>query len=130
MKAEELWDQARAAALELPEPELWVYSPQWEAVKVCGKWFVVMVEVHGTPVVNLAVPPEDGLALTQRYAEITPGWHMNKDRWISVYPGAEVDLELLKVLVQETYLNVVSRLPIKSRPHLPDSLRHWPGSEA
>ncbi|EFU82434.1 hypothetical protein HMPREF0576_0803 [Mobiluncus holmesii ATCC 35242] len=111
MKAEELWDQARAVALELPGAEPWVYSPQWEAVKVCGKWFVVMVEVHDTPVVNLAVLPEDGLALTQRYAEITPGWHMNKDRWISVHPGGEVDLDLLKELVEESYLNVVSRLP-------------------
>lgn len=37
MKAEELWDQAQAVALELPETELWVYSPQWEAVKVCRK---------------------------------------------------------------------------------------------
>jgi hypothetical protein len=118
MKAEELWEQARAAALELPGAEPWVYSPQWEAVKVCGKWFVVMVEVHSAPVVNLAVLPEDGLALTQRYTEITPGWHMNKDRWISMYPGAEVDLELLKVLVQESYLNVVSRLPKLARQKL------------
>ena len=66
--------------------------------------------------VTLKCDPEDSIALRETYAEITPGYHMNKKHWITLTPGPSLEEGLVTELVTESYLLVVEKLPRAQRP--------------
>ncbi|MFV0632538.1 MmcQ/YjbR family DNA-binding protein [Demequina sp.] len=116
--------QAIAAerALELPGSVLThPFGDEADVYKVHGKMFALLTYVHGEPVVNLKARPEDSYALREAYADITPGWHMNKKHWISLHGGGSLDEEFVRDLVTESYLLVVAGLPKRDRPVDPDT---------
>ena len=79
--------QARAIARteELPGATLeYPFGPEWEVFKVSGRVFMLVTHVTGAPIVIVKSDPEDAIALRSTYAEITPGYHMNKRHWISL----------------------------------------------
>ena len=81
--------------------------------KVVGKVFAVLGEA-GDGQLTLKSDPEDARALVDTYADVIPGYHMNKKHWISVNlpaPGVPLD-ELIKA----SYELVVASLPRASRP--------------
>ena len=93
--------------------------------KVCGKVFMLQTEVTGEPIVIVKAAPADGETLRQSYTDITAGYHMNKQHWITVHPGGSVDTGLVDDLVVESYLLVVEKLPKRERPVDPDTFgRH------
>jgi predicted DNA-binding protein (MmcQ/YjbR family) len=60
------------AGLERP------FGPEWEAFKVRDKVFMLLTEVTGEPIVIVKAAPDDGKALRDQHADITPGYHMNQ----------------------------------------------------
>lgn len=92
------------------------FGPGADVYKVAGKVFLLITDVHGVPIVNVKITPEDGIALREAHASIRPGWHMNKRHWISIYPGDDIDEALVTDLVTESYLLVIENLPRAKRP--------------
>ena len=112
-----LQERAAIRGGELPGATLtYPFGEDWEVWKVRGKVFMLQTAITGEPIVILKAAPADGAALRQAYADITPGYHMNKEHWITVHPGGSVDGALLDELVTESYLLVVEGLPKREQP--------------
>ncbi|MBT2547435.1 MmcQ/YjbR family DNA-binding protein [Arthrobacter sp. ISL-65] len=117
MNGEELQEHARARVQELPGADLeHPFGPDWDVFKVRGKVFMLMTEVTGQPIVIVKADPEDGEALREEYDDITPGYHMNKEHWLTLHPGGTLQKSLVEDLVTESYLLVVENLPRAKRP--------------
>ncbi|WP_152347027.1 MmcQ/YjbR family DNA-binding protein [Brevibacterium sp. CFH 10365] len=143
---------AHDQAMQYPSVELdYPFGPDNAVYKVRGKMFMMSYELRGTPSLNLKVDPLDGEVLRDAYAEISPGYHMNKKHWVTVTvtvagegeavgddgdgsdtdesgpdPGAEaagdrLDADLLHDLVLESYCLVVAKMPKKNRPVDPEN---------
>jgi predicted DNA-binding protein (MmcQ/YjbR family) len=65
--------------------------------------FMLMTEVPGRPVVILKADPGEALALREHNSHITPGYHMNKKHWITLQSGEDVDQDLVRELVTDSY---------------------------
>lgn len=110
-----LWEVARSIALELPQSELYPFAQGWDAVRVGGKWFMIST-VRNTRIINLKALPLDVLALCDTFASITPGYHMNKTHWVSIRPGEDISIGLVRKLVTDSYTLIVESLPRNKRP--------------
>jgi len=53
--------------------------------------------------INLKCDPLEADFLRQTFADVTPGWHMNKTHWNTVYIGGDVSDEELKRQIQHSY---------------------------
>jgi predicted DNA-binding protein (MmcQ/YjbR family) len=91
-------------------------DPNWDLYKVGGKVFMLMTDLPGRPVVVLKADPDHATALRAQYADITPGYHMNKTHWITLEAGGSIGADLIKQLVTESYDLVVNTLPKSERP--------------
>lgn len=112
-----LQEQARERASELPGAGLeHPFGPEWDVFKVRDKVFMLLTEITGEPIVIVKAAPEDGKALREQHEDITPGYHMNKQHWITLHPGGELRKQLVDDLVTESYLLVVEGLPHAKRP--------------
>ncbi|MFF7530483.1 MmcQ/YjbR family DNA-binding protein [Streptomyces bobili] len=117
MNGSALHKTAADCAEELPGAQLeHPFGPDWEVYKVRGKVFMLMTEVPGRPVVILKADPDEADALRQQYNHITPGYHMNKKHWITLESGEDIDKELVRELVTDSYRLVVTHLPRAERP--------------
>ncbi|MBT2565191.1 MmcQ/YjbR family DNA-binding protein [Arthrobacter sp. ISL-85] len=117
MNGEKLQALARARVQELPGADLeHPFGSEWDVYKVRGKVFMLMTDVTGQPIVVVKADPEDGKALREEHADITPGYHMNKQHWITLHPGGTLKKTLVDQLVTESYLLVVANLPQAKRP--------------
>lgn len=48
--------------------------------------------------------PDEGEALRERYAEITPAWHFNKRYWSAVAVAGDLPESLVRELIRTSYL--------------------------
>lgn len=83
--------------------------------KVAGKMFALVSLSEKPMTVNLKMDPEIILEWRERYSEITPGFHMNKQHWNSVIFNGTIPLAELKWLIDHSYSEVVKKLPKKVR---------------
>ena len=77
-----------------------------------------LTDIYNFEYFNLKGIPEDNIELCERYASITPGWHMNKRHWISVRAGGDVPDDLIEQLVRKSYDLVLANLPKKVREEI------------
>ncbi|PRI11713.1 MmcQ/YjbR family DNA-binding protein [Leucobacter massiliensis] len=123
MDGEELHRLARARTAELPGAELThPFGEQSEVYKVRGRMFLLLTEHAGERIVNAKARPADARVLREAYGWITPGYHMNKQHWISLRPAAgdpaaaqEQDPQLVEDLITESYLLVLEKNVPKSQ---------------
>jgi predicted DNA-binding protein (MmcQ/YjbR family) len=114
MTADEL--QAHCAALpgvtwDMP------FGPEVLVFRVAGKVFMLApLDAPGT--INLKCEPERAIELRERYAGITPGYHMNKKHWNTVDTTGSVPRKLLLELVGHSYALVRAGLPKRLREGL------------
>jgi predicted DNA-binding protein (MmcQ/YjbR family) len=67
------------------------------------KSFALIMWHNGELYVNLKCNPFDGDFLRGAFESIVPGWHMNKNHWITVVMGGDVPDDLTKTLVEQSY---------------------------
>lgn len=128
MQGDTLQQHARERVGELPGAELeYPFGPDWEVFKVRGKVFMLITEITGQSIVIVKADPEDSRALRQQHEDITPGYHMNKQHWITLNPGGDLHESLIDDLVTESYLLVVENLPRAKRPIDPELFGHRRG---
>jgi len=78
--------------------------------KVLGKMFGLIGEDADPLRVNLKCDPDDALALRRQYEAVTPGYHMNKQHWNSLYMDGSLPVSLVHELIDHSYALVVARL--------------------
>ncbi|WP_431071341.1 MmcQ/YjbR family DNA-binding protein [Microbacterium phyllosphaerae] len=91
------------------------FGPEWDVYKVRGRVFL-LVPLDGTGRITLKSHPDDAVALRETFADIVPGYHMNKKHWITLMPGPSLEEDLVTELVTESYRLVVEKLPKAQRP--------------
>jgi predicted DNA-binding protein (MmcQ/YjbR family) len=119
-----LQELAIRTATELPDAtHEHPFGPEWDVLKVSGRVFLLVTEAPGEPVAIVTCDPQDGEALRQQHAGITPGYHMNERHWITLHGERDLTPSLVTELVRDSYLLVLDGLPRSRRPVLPDDLR-------
>lgn len=79
-------------------------------LRVMGKIFAITGLDNEGFQVNLKCDPDYALELRERYAEIQPGWHMNKAHWNTVDFEGSLDTQLLRRLIDHSYELVAKSL--------------------
>ena len=104
-------DEAMDACAAFPATELgYPFGPETAVFKVVGKVFALINETQLT----LKADPEDARALVETFAEVIPGYHMNKKHWITVtLPSQTAPVD---ELIRDSYDLVVAGLPRAARP--------------
>ncbi|WP_058910019.1 MmcQ/YjbR family DNA-binding protein [Entomohabitans teleogrylli] len=119
MEPTALHPQAMHIALELPfTTQTQPFGPQHEVFKVQERMFMLATHLRGQPMVILKADPDKSLLNQQIYPFITPGYHMNKRHWISVYPAPELSLALLEELIVDSWNLVVKKLPLRDQKRI------------
>ncbi|WP_199437530.1 MmcQ/YjbR family DNA-binding protein [Vibrio owensii] len=86
------------------------FGPEALVFKIKGKMFAVLAQRHGREYVSLKVKPEDGEVLTSQFTDITPGYHLNKRHWITVYFNGDVENGFVQDLCERSFDLVVAKL--------------------
>ena len=90
--------------------------------KVGGKIFA-LISMGGPARVNLKVDPELARSLVRDYPGITPGYHMNKQHWVTVHLDSPLPADMVESMVEDSYDLVVSGLSPKVRAGLARAAR-------
>lgn len=85
--------------------------------KVMGRIFA-LVALEGDLWVNLKCEPARALELRERFPAVTPGYHMNKKHWNTVYVDGSMSRDELTGLIDHSYDMVVAGLSRKLREQL------------
>lgn len=82
--------------------------------KVGGKMYSLtnMEDFH---YVNVKCDPERAIELREQYADILPGWHMNKMHWNTVRTDGDLPDSFIKELIHDSYMLIVKSLPRAKR---------------
>lgn len=85
-------------------------------LKICGKMFAAL-GINDQPIrINLKCDPVKAELLREKYAAVTPGYHMNKKHWNTVLLDGSIPEEEIKAMIDESYALVVKGLPKAKRP--------------
>ena len=107
--------QAMDACAAFPAVELgYPFGEETPVFKVVGKVFAILSAEIGPGEITLKADPEDARALVETFADIRPGYHMDKKHWITVtLPTAKAPAA---DLIHDSYELVVAGLPRAKRP--------------
>ena len=104
-------EDVRLYALSMPGvTEDQTYGPDWVLVRREGKIFLHIWLDAPEPTCAVKLPPEQGQQLKDHYDGIRPAYHLNKVHCNDVYLD-EIDGELVKKLIKESYQLVFNKLP-------------------
>lgn len=84
--------------------------------KVGGKMFALTSPPGNPASMNLKCDPTLAKALRQKFAAISPGYHMNKEHWNTVKLDGTVPEAELRKQIDHSYDLVVASLPKSQRP--------------
>ena len=82
--------------------------------RVYGKIFALL-NLEEKLSINLKCDPLKAIEFREQYPAITPGYHMNKKHWNTVIMDGSLDKQIVFNLIDHSYLQVVSKLPMKLR---------------
>jgi predicted DNA-binding protein (MmcQ/YjbR family) len=85
--------------------------------KVGGKMFLLTDLVEELSM-NVKCDPEKAIDLRERYAEVTPGYHMNKKYWNTVLLKGDIPEHLLFEWIDHSYQLVYDSLPLKVKQEI------------
>ena len=83
--------------------------------RVGGKMFALAALDEIPATANLKCDPDLALELRDRYAQVQPGYHMNKKHWNTVEIGGGIPDVELRRMIDHSYELVVKRLPDAKR---------------
>lgn len=67
------------------------------------KWFVLLMNVKDNVYLNVKTEPNHSDILRNAYDYIIPAYHMNKEHWNTIIINRDVDKDLVKELIYESY---------------------------
>lgn len=81
----------------------------WIRYQIGGKMFAaVCLDENNKPYyITLKLEPSEGSFLRQQYEDIVPGYYMNKVHWNSVKADGEVPDDVLKDMLDKSYMLVL-----------------------
>ncbi len=85
--------------------------------KVMDKMFA-LADVDNFESINLKCDPERSMELREKYAEVAPGYHMNKKHWNTVSVRGILPDQLIFKWTDHSYALVVKGLPKKQQQEL------------
>jgi predicted DNA-binding protein (MmcQ/YjbR family) len=85
--------------------------------KVMGKIFAI-AGGNDDSTVNLKGKPDELLERRAEYEDVQPGYHMNKNHWVTVPLNGSVPRKILLSWVDDSYNIIVAALPKKVRSEL------------
>lgn len=95
------------------------FKPTWQAYKyqLQGKMYayIGVNDQNGRPIITLKLEPAYSDILRREYADIIPGYYMNKVHWSTVYLDGEVPQAVLADIVQASYRVLFSSLTKKAQ---------------
>ena len=113
-----MMDTETVRSLLLAKPgaeETFPFDPVTLVAKVGGKMFALLA-LNETPTsLTLKCDPNHGAALRAAHPAIQPGYHMNKQHWITLTLDDSLPPELVEGLIDESYRLVVQTLPRATR---------------
>lgn len=86
------------------------FGPDTLVFKVMGKMFALTALDTESCSVNLKCDPDRSEELREAYPDITPGYHMNKKLWNTVYCEGSLDNKFIQSLIDHSYDLVVAGL--------------------
>ena len=98
--------------------EEWPFGPDHSVFKVAGKMFALSALARTPLEVSVKCEPELALQLRGSYAEIRPGYHLNKRHWNTVTLDGSLPDQLVRDMIEDSYDLVVSALPKRTREGL------------
>ena len=100
------------------------FQPAWQAYKYLlrGKMYayIGVNDKNKRPIITMKLDPLFSDTLRREYADIVPGYYMNKVHWSSVYLDGEVPQELLADIVYASYKLMLSSLSKKTQREIQD----------
>jgi predicted DNA-binding protein (MmcQ/YjbR family) len=83
--------------------------------KVGGKMFL-LTSVTSIPLqFNVKCDPEKAIELRERFQAVTPGFHMNKQHWNTIYNEMDASDMQMKEWIKDSYELIKSSLPKKKQ---------------
>ena len=105
---------AQLVGAELTYP----FGDEVDVFKVGGKMFALASLDDDPARLTLKCDPDYASYLTQEFADISPGYHMNKRHWITLTLSTELSGGLVDELIVDSYELIVSSLPASLRREL------------
>lgn len=85
------------------------FSPGTSVFKVNGKIFALSALDDAPLQVSLKCEPELAAQLRADYQAIVPGYHLNKQHWLTITLGGDAEDGLVAGLVEDSYALVAPR---------------------
>ncbi len=104
--------EKKGAAKDFP------FGPETVVFKVCNKMFALIGWKDDAARVNLKSDPQEAIALRSMFPSVTPGYHMNKEHWNTVFLDGTVPEPVIRKMVDDSYQLVVKSLRKKDRQSL------------
>jgi predicted DNA-binding protein (MmcQ/YjbR family) len=109
--------------LSLPQTDsAFPFDETTELFRVAGKMFALCDTNAGTGgapgTVNLKCDPDLAAELRREFAEVRPGYHMNKTHWNTVTFNGGIPDDKIYWMIRHSYDCVVAGLPKSKRPAL------------
>lgn len=104
-------ESVREYCLSLPHAtEDFPFDETTLAFRIGGRIFA-MIDLERTEWFVLKCNPDMAIELREKYAEISPAWHMNKRHWNQLNLYGYLSEELICSLIRHSYSLVVQKLP-------------------
>lgn len=100
------------------------FGPDTVLFRLCNKIFACLDLTRPDRVV-INSSEEKTVELRAHYQGICEAWHWNKHYWSEVALDQDVDEDLIKTLIDESYERIRTRLPKKTLFNFPDLPQDW-----
>ena len=121
MKTQTLSEQIKywrdACLTKLASEESTPFGEGTLVYKVAGKMFALL-RLGDELSINLKCDPQEALILRDTFHEVIPGYHMNKKHWNTVSLTSDLDPELIKGWIDDSYDLVLKSLTKKQQAAL------------
>ncbi|MFW6035885.1 MAG: MmcQ/YjbR family DNA-binding protein [Halothermotrichaceae bacterium] len=83
----------------------------------------ICTDKTGQEIITLKCEPSFGEELRIQYADIIPGYYMNKVHWNSVYLEGEVPDEVIKDMIDQSYELIFNKLSKKMQNEIRNGIK-------
>lgn len=96
------------------------YKVEWDAIRymVGEKMFCMFGDMYSKPIVSFKCEPLLAENLRAQYADIIPGYYLNKAHWNSIYLDGEVPDDVMKSMADMSYELICNSLTKKVKTEL------------